>query len=73
MKIVIVSSYFGNVIGGALNFIIDLYTELESKGNSVTLVLDERYKELFSERKFHIIWFSSAKITSYSPSLSTSK
>ena len=70
MKIVIVSSYFGNVIGGALNFIIDLYTELESKGNSVTLVLDERYKELFSERKFHIIWFSSAKITSYSPSLS---
>ncbi len=70
MKIVIVSSYFGNVIGGALNFIIDLYTELESNGNSVTLVLDERYKELFSERKFHIVWFSSAKITSYSPSLS---
>ncbi len=70
MKIVIVSSYFGNVIGGALNFIIDLYTELESNGNSVTLVLDERYKELFSEREFHIVWFSSAKITSYSPSLS---
>ncbi len=70
MKIVIVSSYFGNVIGGALNFIIDLYTELENKGHSVTLVLDERYKELFSERKFHIIWFSSAKITSYSLSLS---
>jgi glycosyltransferase involved in cell wall biosynthesis len=70
MKIVIVSSYFGNVIGGALNFIIDLYAELESKGNSVTLVLDERYKELFSERKFHIVWFSSTKITSYSPSLS---
>ncbi len=70
MKIVIVSSYFGNVIGGALNFIIDLYTELESKGHSMTLVLDERYKELFSERKFHIVWFSSAKITSYSFSLS---
>jgi glycosyltransferase involved in cell wall biosynthesis len=70
MKIVIVSSYFGNVIGGALNFIIDLYTELESRGNLVTLVLDERYKELFSERRFRIIWFSSAKITSYSPSLS---
>jgi len=70
MKIVIVSSYFGNVIGGALNFIIDLYTELESKGNSVTLVLDERYEELFSERDFNIIWFSSVKITSYSPSLS---
>jgi glycosyltransferase involved in cell wall biosynthesis len=70
MKIVIVSSYFGNVIGGALNFIIDLYTELESNGNSVTLVLDERYKELFSEKKFHIVWFSSAKITAYSPSLS---
>jgi glycosyltransferase involved in cell wall biosynthesis len=70
MKIVIVSSYFGNVIGGALNFIIDLYTELESRGNLVTLVLDDRYKELFSEKKFHIIWFSSAKITSYSPSFS---
>ena len=70
MKIVIVSSYFGNVIGGALNFIIDLYAELESNGHSVTLVLDERYKELFSERKFHIVWFSSVKITSYSPSLS---
>jgi len=70
MKIVIVSSYFGNVVGGALNFIIDLYTELESRGNLVTLVLDDRYKELFSEKKFHILWFSSAKITSYSPSLS---
>jgi len=70
MKIVIVSSYFGNVVGGALNFIIDLYTELESRGNLVTLVLDDRYKQLFSEKKFHILWFSSAKITSYSPSLS---
>jgi len=58
MKIVIVSSYFGNVIGGALNFIIDLYTELESRGNLVTLVLDDRYKELFSEKKFHIIWYN---------------
>ena len=70
MKILIVSSYFGNVIGGALNFIIDLYDELEKRGNSVTLLLDDRYQELFSENKFNIVWFSSTKITSYSPSLS---
>jgi glycosyltransferase involved in cell wall biosynthesis len=70
MKILIVSSYFGNVIGGALNFIIDLYAELEKRGNIVTLLLDDRYRELFSEKKFKIVWFSSVKITSYSPSLS---
>jgi glycosyltransferase involved in cell wall biosynthesis len=70
MKIVIVSSYFGNVIGGALNFIIDLYTELEKRGNIVTLLLDDRYRELFSEKNFNIVWFSSVKITAYSPSLS---
>ena len=70
MKILIVSSYFGNVIGGALNFSIDLYGELEKRGNSVTLLLDDRYQELFSENKFNIVWFSSTKITSYSPSLS---
>jgi glycosyltransferase involved in cell wall biosynthesis len=70
MKILIVSSYFGNVIGGALNFIIDLYAELEKRGNIVTLLLDDRYRELFSEEKFNIVWFSSAKITAYSPSLS---
>ena len=71
MKILIVSSYFGNVIGGALNFIIDLYTELKNRGHSVTLLLDNRYKKLFSEEQFNIIWFSSVKITAYSfsPSL----
>ena len=73
MKILIVSSYFGNVIGGALNFIIDLYDELEKRGNSVTLLLDDRYQELFSEKRFYIIWFSSVKITAYSPSLSFMK
>ncbi len=70
MKILIVSSYFGNVIGGALNFIIDLYDELEKRGNTVTLLLDDRYRDLFSEKKFNIVWFSSVKITAYSPSLS---
>lgn len=70
MKILIISSYFGNVIGGALNFIIDLYGELDARGHSVTLLLDDRYRDLFSEKKFNIIWFSSTKITAYSPSLS---
>jgi len=70
MKILIVSSYFGKVIGGALNFIKELSIELSSRGHEVNLVLDDRYKKLFSEKKFKIIWFSSKKITSYSPSCS---
>ena len=70
MKILIVSSYFGNVIGGALNFIKELSLELTVRGHSVYLLLDDRYKNLFSEKEFNIIWFSSAKITYYSPSIS---
>ncbi|QLH02205.1 hypothetical protein C5F47_00715 [Nitrosopumilus cobalaminigenes] len=70
MKILIVSSYFGNVLGGALNFVKDLYFELESRNHLVTLMLDDRYKKLFSEQEFNIIWYSSKEITAYSPSLS---
>lgn len=70
MKILIVSSYFGPVLGGALNFIKELSIELKSRNHKVTLLLDERYKDLFSEDTFDIIWFSSLKITAYSPSLS---
>ena len=55
MKILILSSYFGNVLGGALNFITELYIELESRNHKVTLLLDERYKDLFSDKKFNII------------------
>jgi len=65
-----VSSYFGSVIGGALNFIKELAVELTNRGHSVSLLLDDRYKELFSEKEFEIIWFSSLKITAYSPSWS---
>lgn len=70
MKILIISSYFGNVIGGALNFIKKISRELTSRGHTVILLLDRRYYELFSEKDFNIIWFSSTKISSYSPSLS---
>ena len=70
MRILIVSSYFGSVIGGALNFIKNMTTELSSRGHSVVLLLDDRYKKLFSEKEFNIIWFSSINLTSYSPSLS---
>ena len=55
VKILILSSYFGNVLGGALNFITELYIELESRNHKVTLLLDERYKDLFSDKKFNII------------------
>ncbi len=58
------------MIGGALNFIKELSMELTARGHSVYLLLDDRYKNLFSEKEFNIIWFSSAKITYYSPSLS---
>ena len=70
MRILIVSSYFGSVIGGALNFIKNMTTELSLRGHSVVLLLDDRYKKLFSEKEFNIIWFSSINLTSYSPSLS---
>ena len=70
MKILIISSYFGEVIGGALNFIKELSKELTSRGHQVNLLLDDRYKKLFSDKEFDIIWFSSVKITAYSPSLS---
>ena len=70
LKILIVSSYFGSVIGGALNFIKNMTTELSSRGHSVVFLLDDRYKKLFSEKEFNIIWFSSINLTSYSPSLS---
>lgn len=70
MKILIVSSYFGNIIGGALNFIKDLTEELSLRGHSVTLLLDERYKNFFSINDVKIIWFTSTKITAYSLSLS---
>ena len=70
MKILIIPSYFGTVIGGALNFVKEITTELESRGNKVTLLLDDRYKGLFFEHEYNIIWYSSTKITSYSPSFS---
>ncbi len=70
MKILIVSSYFGKIIGGALNFIKDLSEELSSRGHSVSILLDDRYKDLFSVDGVDIIWFSSAKMTAYSPSWS---
>jgi glycosyltransferase involved in cell wall biosynthesis len=70
LRILIISSYFGNVIGGALNFIKKISRELTSRGHTVILLLDRRYYELFSETDFNIIWFSSTKISSYSPSLS---
>lgn len=73
LKILIVSSYFGKIIGGALNFIKELSEELSSRGHSVNLLLDDRYKGLFSVDGVNIIWFSSTKITAYSPSVSFMK
>jgi glycosyltransferase involved in cell wall biosynthesis len=70
MKILLISSYFGNVIGGALNFIKVITKELTFRGHTVTLLLDDRYKGLFSEQEFDIRWYSSIKISSYSPSFS---
>ncbi len=70
MRILIVNSYFGNVLGGALNFVKELTTELANRGHTIYIALDDRYKNLFSENEFNIIWFSSIKITSYSPSSS---
>ena len=70
LKILIVSSYFGEIVGGALNFIKELSEELFLLGHTVNLLLDDRYKDLFSINGVNIIWFSSTKITAYSPSLS---
>lgn len=73
MKILIVSSYFGGVIGGALNFIRDLAAELSRRGHSVEIALDRRYKTKFNVYGATILWFDSLAITAYSPSISLLK
>jgi len=70
MKILIVSSYFGSTLGGALNFIKALSSELARRGHSISIALDSRYRSQFQVSDVDLIWFNSSSMTNYSPSLS---
>lgn len=71
MKILIVSSYFGKSITGALQFVKQLSDGLASHGHEVSIALDIRYKTVYNSTGSNIQWFSSLPfIGYYSPSLS---
>lgn len=73
MKILVVSSYFGNAITGALNFIKVLTEDLSKRGHSVDLALDSRYKDKYHIEGPNVLWFDSIPLTAYSPSISLLK
>jgi len=70
MKILIVSSYFGKTITGALNFLNHLSSELIQRGHKVIILLDERYRNLYDVKGAELKWFKSFHLTAYSPSTS---
>ena len=63
MKILIISSYFGDAITGALNFIAEFSRELIQRDHSVSIMLDSRYKSKYNIDNVNFIWFDSTKIT----------
>lgn len=70
MKILIVSSYFGKTITGALNFLNHLSSELIQRGHKVIFVLDDRYRNSYDVKGTELKWFKSFHLTAYSPSTS---
>lgn len=70
MKILIVSSYFGKTITGALIFLKYLSSELIQRGHKVIILLDERYRNSYDVKGAELKWFKSFHLTAYSPSTS---
>ena len=66
MKILIVASYFGRTVTGALNFLKQYSEELHRHGHIVHFLLDCRYRKKYLVHGPKMIYFDSLNFTNYS-------